>query len=314
MKKILVLTAMGMALLLASCRHKDLCYNHPHTQSVEVIFDWLNAPDAVPASMGLYMFPTEEEGGLRFDFVDYRGGEIRLANGTYDAISMNSDTKNILYQNIDSQSTFEITTSSTSLVSGLTSLGVRPESAPRAESTEDERIAHQPEMLWNDHRENVLISSRDTVVTFYPEIAVCIYTVEIRNAENLKYVNGLSGSLTSMAGGLIAGRGELTDERVTIPFEVAISQDKTVVNGELLTFGHCPSNDNTHQLIIYAVLSDGSKWYYTYDVTEQIHTAPDPRHVHILLDGLPLPKPITNGGGFDPSVDEWESVDVNIDM
>lgn len=51
-----------------------------------------------------------------------------------------------------------------------------------------------------------------------------------------------------------------------------------------------------------------------YDVTDQIHSAPDQRNVHIVLDGLPLPKPIVNGGGFQPSVDEWQSVDVDIEM
>ena len=65
---------------------------------------------------------------------------------------------------------------------------------------------------------------------------------------------------------------------------------------------------------MYAVLADDSKWYYTYDVTDQIHNAPDPRNVHIVLDGLPLPKPIVNGGGFKPTVKEWQTVDVDIQM
>lgn len=84
--------------------------------------------------------------------------------------------------------------------------------------------------------------------------------------------------------------------------------------GSLLAFGHCAATQNAHQLTIYAVLADESKWYYTYDVTDQIHSAPDQRNVHIVLDGLPLPKPIVNGGGFQPSVDEWQSVDVDIEM
>lgn len=31
-----------------------------------------------------------------------------------------------------------------------------------------------------------------------------------------------------------------------------------------------------------------------------------------MLDGLPLPKPIVNGGGFHPTVDEWQNVDVDV--
>ena len=31
--------------LLTACEHKDLCYDHPHSASVEVVFDWTAAPD-----------------------------------------------------------------------------------------------------------------------------------------------------------------------------------------------------------------------------------------------------------------------------
>jgi len=49
-------------------------------------------------------------------------------------------------------------------------------------------------------------------------------------------------------------------------------------------------------------------------VTRQVDDAADPRDVHILLDGLPLPKPIVNGGGFHPTVDEWQNIYVDVPM
>ena len=49
-------------------------------------------------------------------------------------------------------------------------------------------------------------------------------------------------------------------------------------------------------------------------MTGQIHSAPDPRNVHIVLDGLPLPKPITNGGGFQPEVEPWKPVEIDLKM
>ena len=121
---------------------------------------------------------------------------------------------------------------------------------------------------------------------------------------------GISGSLSSLAGGLLPGVGcdAICEECVTIPFDAAVSADKTLVTGSLLAFGHCPSVQNRHRLTVYAVLADQSRWYYTYDVTDQIHSAPNQRDVHIVLDGLPLPKPIVNGGGFQPTVDEWQEV------
>ena len=41
---------------LTSCEHKDLCYDYPHRQNVEVTFDWSEAPDANPSTMSLYLY------------------------------------------------------------------------------------------------------------------------------------------------------------------------------------------------------------------------------------------------------------------
>lgn len=326
MKSILYFTinALCAAMLLfsAGCEHKELCNDHSHTATVKVVFDWKNAPDAAPASMSLYLFPLSGGEALRYEFTDQKGGTIRVPIGHYDAFCLNSDTETISYRNTERRETFEATTRTTSLLGGLSALGVRSDGAPRPEGTEDERIALSPDMLWSDHTEGVELTreTATTTITLYPKVSVCIYTVKILNAENLKYVSGISGSIASLAGGLLPGMGPdaLTEEHVTIPFEAVAGEDekgeKTIVTGGLLTFGHCPSVQSEHRLTVYAVLSDGSKWYYTYNVTDQIHSAPDPRNVHIVLDGLPLPKPITNGGGFQPEVDPWNPVDIEIEM
>lgn len=323
MKKLFnILTAALVFFAATSCEHKDLCYDHPHTADVRVVFDWKHAPSASPKSMSLYLFPAAGGTALRYDFTDLKGGTIRVPLGGYDALCLNSDTEKVSYANTGLKTAFEVTTGTADLLSGLAALGVRSEGVPRADGTEAERVALSPDMLWSDHAEGIVLiqTAATQTITLYPQQSVSTYTVEIRNAENLKYVSGISGSVSSLAGGLLPGVGAdaLTEECVTIPFEAMVEADandeKTVVTGGLLTFGHCPSAENVHTLTVYAVLSDGSKWYYTYDVTDQIRTAPDQRNIHIVLDGLPLPKPITNGGGFQPDVDEWQSVDIGIEM
>ena len=317
MKKLICfIVAIGAMAIATSCKHKELCYDHSHVMDVEVVFDWRVAPDAAPGSMSVYLFP--EDGGevLRYELTNRDGGLIRVPIGKYDALCLNSDTKNISYSNTDLLETFEVTAKTTSLLDGLMPVGVRSEGAPRAEGSEDERVAMSPDRIWSDCLRDVevrMVAEKQTV-TFFPTNRVCNYTVDIRNAENLKYVLGVSGSLSTMAGGFYVGKSEMTDECVTIPFEVAMSEDKTALSAKTMTFGHCPSAQNAHKLIIYVVLSDETKWYYTYDVTDQIHAAEDPYNVHIVIDGLPVPKPIVNGGGFKPNVEDWHTEDVNIEM
>lgn len=320
MNHVLLAIAVLAVLSLTSCEHKDLCHDSLHVVNVKVVFDWRKAPDAAPASMSLYLFPTHGGEALRYEFTDRNGGIIRVPVGHYDAFCLNSDTENVTYRNTGSKTTFEVTTRTADLLSGLSALGVRSASVPRARGTEDERIVLPPDMLWSDHAEGIGLNQETAAptITLYPAVSVCRYTVEIRNAKNLKYVSGVGSSISGLAGGLLPGAGAdaLTGERVTIPFDAVTGKDKdgekTVITGGLLTFGHKAGNN--HTLTVYAVLADGSKWYYTYDVTDQIHSAPDPRNVHIVLDGLPLPKPIVNGGGFQPEVEDWQTVPIDIEM
>lgn len=300
--------------ILCSCDY-ELCYDHPHTGELRVVFDWRNAPDASPQSMSLYLFPQSGGEPLRYEFTDITGSVITVPEGTYDAACINSDTEMILYRNTGDLETFECYTRSTELLAGYSSYGVRSESVPRAEGTDDERVTVSPDMAWSDRTADIgVVKGRDNTLTLYPSEAVATYTVEIHNAENLKYAAALGGSLSSLSGGFLLGTGITTDELVTVPFDAYKSEDKTTLHASFLAFGQPQARKCPHTLIIYAILSDNAKWCYTYDVTRQVHEAPDPYHVHIVLDELPLPKPIQNGNGFRPDIDEWKTVKIDITL
>ncbi len=309
-------TALILTVLLvaSSCRYKELCYDHSHTVNVRVIFNWKKAPDANPESMSLFLFPKNGEEYIRYEFTDRKGGTIRVPVGEYDAMCLNSDTENITYRSMESIESFTVSTRSANDEAGP--LGLKASSMPKAPGTEQENLVLSPDYLWSGGLKDLSLRFTDEVQTIemFPEQSFCRYSVEIRNATNLKYAIALSGSLSSVSGGWIPGQFRLSDELVTLPFNVRPDKDNDCVNGSFLTFGHCPDNRERHNLVIYAILSDHSKWYCTYDVTEQIHSAPDQRDVKIVLDGLTLPKPIVNGGGFQPSVNDWQHVRVEIKM
>lgn len=310
---ILCVTAI---LCLSACNHKDVDFNYTGNENFTVNFDWQYAPDAEPGTMSLYMFPVDSSATQRYEFTDKNGGVIRAHVGNYTAVCFNSFTDYIEYSNTEKQSTFELTTTTTTLLRNISRLGVRSIDAPRAEGTEEERIAFPPDALWSAHNEDITVVYGDTTqsVTFYPKRCYCIYTVEIINCQNLKYVLAIDGSLSGMAGGWIPAQETLTTEKVTIPFSPTVSEDYSTITAEFNTFGNCPDELGEHTLMIYVILGDGNKYSYSYDVTEQIHSAPDPYNVHISLDGLPLPQPIVNGGGYNPGVDGWSIINVDVNM
>ena len=311
-----VRAVISVILLLSSCVHKELCYDHPHTLDIEVEFDWSKAPDAEPKTMSLYLFPEDGGEAQRYEFVDHTRGKIRVLPGNYKAVCMNSDTRNIRFADKSHYESCTITTKDTDLMSGLTSLGVRSSTPPMARGTEDERIVMSPDSIWTARMEDIVADSLCKKLTFTPEKAFETIKVTINNVENMQYLTAVNGALSSMSGGWMLGRNVLTDEKVTIPFNLEINKSANTLSGELLIFGHCPDEDITHLLTIYCIMADGNNFYYTYDVTKQLHECED-AVITITLDNLPLPAPKpgeNTGGGFSPTVGDWHSVNIGIQM
>lgn len=306
-KKIASILSLTAGLLFSSCEHKELCYDHRHFVDVEVVFDWKNAPDADPTTMDIYFVPEEGGAAERFQFAGKNGGRISVPLGRYNVVGINSDSETNQLQGTGRWETFEVRTVTTSLLSFL---GVRGSEPPRAEGTENERTAYTPDRLWSTGETGMHLTdpTRSYKITLYPERQLCNYMVKVLNVTNLKYARDISGALSSMAGGLLAGSGELTKELVTMSFP-GNSDMVSTITSNFHVFGHCPTLDNPHKLTIYAVLADGSRFYKTFDVTDQVHGATDRCNVEIVIDGLELPKPIINGGGFNPDVDEWTDGD-----
>ena len=130
----------------------------------------------------------------------------------------------------------------------------------------------------------------------------------------------MSASVSGMSGGWFAGISELSQEKVTIPFNVRVNAAQSTVTGSFSLFGHCPVEPVKHKLMVYAQLTDNSNWYYEEDVTDQIHDPEqkDETHIKIEIDKLPLPKPTPDpeeeGGGLQPSVSKWNEIYIDIKM
>lgn len=306
----LVVAAAG--LLTASCQHKELCYDHSHVVDFQVVFDWRKAPQANPASMLMYLFP--EEGGKvnRFEFMSPAGGSLRMNAGRYSGIGLNGGNADwVRFRGADRYETFEVYSSTAAVLPGS---GISVETLPKADGALDERIAVAPGEVWCDNVEHYELhvqnaASQIQTLTMYPEEAVCHYSVEFINVRNLQYLEGttLDATLSGLAEGCFPAAGTATDRPVTFPFAGEISQSENRVEGRFLTFGDCQTVETRHYLRVYMVLTDQTKWYATYDVTDQIHHAEDPTNVHVVVDGLVLPEPIS-GGGLVPDVDEWQPV------
>lgn len=338
MRRIYYAAAFLVVAALTACDHKELCYDHPHSTQVDVVFDWTYAPDAEANNevegMCLWFYPIDgrNTAPIYVKLKGMKGGKVEIPTGRYHVLYYNNDYEQVLFRGKEQFFTHECYTRDANLFESIT--GVRSSSGvPRAEGTENERTVLTPEMMWGNNARDVNITenrieyrftrdgeTEETIITndekrflLMPHEQVCTYTYEIINVENLKYVTQLSAAISGMSGSVFCAEERLTEECVTLPLE-AKSDGVSTITGEFHTFGHYELNKERHILTLYVWYEDGSKYYYTNDVTDQVDNAADKRNVHIVIDGLKLPKPIVNGGGLQPDVNEWETVDVPIEM
>ena len=305
------LVAAAIAGTLCSCEHKELYYPSSPTAEVRVKFDWSAAPGARVEGMTAFFFPEQGGGPIRCDFTDPAGGTARIPWGNYRVIYLNNDTETILLKGMDSYETFEIYTRPTSVGETMST-----RSEPRGANPEDAPVVLAPEEVWGGSLTGVGFDLSETqphtlVLPVYPK--VCMYSFEIRGVENLKYVLSAGASFSGMSGSLFMADDATSGQRSVVPFP-ADSDGKSVIMGSTPVFGLSANADVSRVLTLYLILADGSKFYYRFDVTRQVNEAPDKRHVRIVLEGLPLPKPIVNGGGFHPSVEDWETEEIPLGL
>lgn len=321
-----VLAPAMAAALTTACDHKELCFDHPHGAEVEVVFDWDRAPQAAPDGMTVYFYDLEDPQArpLRFDFAGRDGGTCRLPMSSYEAICVNADNEWARFTDTHSLATFRAVTRQADLLEGM---NARSETTPYAPGTSHQPCVVYPDDIFADTVPLTEIEDLETryVVTFHPEDVLCHYTYEIRNITNLRSVRSFSGTLSGMSPELLLASRSHPGAHSIIPFG-GNGDGPNRITGAFNVFGHLPGDPGRakakagdggdhedHHMMLYAVLRDGSGFSKPVDVTAQVHDAPDPRNVHIVIDGLEFPE-VEGDGDFDISVNSWVEEIVEIPM
>lgn len=340
MKFYKVIVFLILALVGISCNHKDLCYHHPHIVKLRLEFDWRDAPEANPAGMSVYFYPMEgtDAPTRRIDFLGKKGGDIDIQVGHYRVIAYNNDTEVSQFGDTHSYDTHHIFTRNGDLFEAIPGVAAGT-GAPRPKGTEGENVVVVPDEVYGCYAMDVEVTETgvsykcfpldekenwygkdpivtEHVITLYPHDYLCVYTYEIRNVKGLDGVTQMCATLSGMSPKLLLGDETLHKECVTLPFGAEADEDGTTITGRFLTFGHHDENAEPHMMGLYVWMKDGSRYFYgaeggKFDVTDQVHSAPDRRRVHIIIDGLELPTPFDEGS-MDPGFDDWLEIDTDI--
>lgn len=157
-------------------------------------------------------------------------------------------------------------------------------------------------------------SNLEQTVTLYPEELVCHYSVEFVDVENLKSADlHIDATISSLAGGYYPGRMTPTSESVSHTFTLTADDQLNSLRADFLTFGPPVGEERPHLICVYVALKNRTGNFYTFDVSDQVNKAPDPKHVDIRIYGLKLPElpddppspPVE--GGVSVEIDTWQT-------
>lgn len=315
-KKLLGMAVAAVALLgFSSCNHKELCFDHDHREQLRLVFDWRDAPEANPVGMVVFFYPEDPEmETYRFDFNNNRGGIIEIPKGKYRVITYNNDTDGVQFDGIDLFHEHTAYTREGGLFEPVGHYGMNSR-APRAAGAEEEAVHICPDEMWGCTDVTVEVPAIGDVIYLYPHELTCVYTYEIRNVKNLDVVTQLSASLSGMSPELRFHDETLGKKPVTHPFDANIADEKTIT-GRFITFGHHEELSDPHKMMLYIWTNEGKQFAFgandpKFDVTTQVHEAPNRRRVHLIIDGLEIPRDEA-GNDFEAGADDWEEIEVDI--
>ena len=315
----IVLPALTM-LLSGGCTHKDLNDDAPTTiaDNVEVIFDWSKAPDANVSTMILYLY-SDRHKVMNYWFSNNTGGLIKSYGGMHTAVCHSNDDPYTHYlRNQDSHDEIEIYTDETAVLVGQ---GISARGIPRTEGTEDEPLHVTPSMIYGSQERDIdlQVSSFHQTLTLYPEELVCHYTVEFVDVENIQSADlRIDATISSLAGGYFPGLMKASSKPVSHTFTLSADVERKSLYSEFLTFGIPDGETRPHKIGLYIALRNKTGNFYSFDVSDQVNKAADPRNVNIKVYGLKLPElppdPPTppDQGGVSVEVDTWDTIHFDV--
>ncbi|MDE6785914.1 MAG: DUF5119 domain-containing protein, partial [Muribaculaceae bacterium] len=282
----------SLLLINGGCTLKELNDEAPTTiaDQVEVLFDWSKSPTKEAQTMVLYLYSDQH------DMMDYRfnnpdGGIIRTYGGPHTAVChSNDDPYGHHLRNHHLHDEIEIYTDETAVLVGQ---GISTMRIPRAKGTEDEPLRDTPSMIYGTQNRdiNLKVTAFLQKLQLYPEELICRYSVEFVDVENLKSADiRIDGTISSLAGGYYPGRMTPTSEAVSHTFTLTADVESNSLRSDFYTFGLPEGEELPHKLCLYVALKNRTGNFYTFDVSDQVNKAPDPRNVSIKIYGLKLPE------------------------
>ena len=291
---------------------------------------------AVPANRRVGMYSPDNHSLSYADFVGPEGGYISPEPGTYDILVYNFETESTILRGEDD---FQKAEAYTNEISPYLKGQIRPlleqrrklrqerlaaSSVSETAATDDEeRVVYEPDHLFvgrvkGQDIPRLLLEEGDREIVIEVDATSIVETwkIEIRGVQGAEYISSISAIISGQAASTYLYSGEDSDESVSVYFTMqtnrARTSDEGMIMGSFNTFGKKPGVESELSLDVSITDSGGITYDLHYDLTSDF--LDNPERVIVIEDDISIDPPSSGGGGFDPSVEDWDNVRTDIEL
>lgn len=254
--------------------------------------------------------------------VGENGGTLTLFPGNYHFVLYNFGTESTqvsdLHHRMEAEAfTTDVTASKSDMIK---SMSANTDVKGVSKAYEDDPIIYEPDHLYVANEMDILIEAfqgREEQVTIHSDASsiIDVYSLEVLNVKGVENIEKVEAFITGQFLSNYFGRQYRNESPATIYTEMTPDAQHGRLYTVFNTFGKLPGEENKIFLDITVTDSGGGQYRYIYDVTEQFDDPENTDH-KLVVDGgdVDIPEASQGGGGFRPSVDEWEREEIDVPL
>lgn len=312
----LTVAALLSAVFLSSaCKRRPLTVGDNNVQvNISIDYDIVNWPDPEEPGMMRVMFFDAGDGGFASHaFLPASGGRVNVLPGrTYHVLAYNFDTESTIVEDEYLWHGIHATTNEVpeSYKSRLKS---------RATKFEDELIVYEPDHIFVGIVPDVYVPARSVdappvVIDIQARSIVETWLVYIDRIQGMEYVASVAGVISGMSLSNTISYDKQSEAQASVFFESMHYEAGGEVDIRFNTFGDNPAFRQTLSLVVTDI--GGTAHIFNFDVSDQFVDNPE-QIIYINTDKIIIEEPESvddSGGGLAPDVDEWQDVEIDIEI
>lgn len=332
MKRLLSFALITL-LVLTACQRRELLISTDIADLQLVVHDTLGVGKVPSGELYEVRIYGAEDGIYRSSsFVSPAGGEINLPAGKYNVVVHRFDNPTIVIDGTGDYGTLRAYTNNAAgntkryFNSLVNEVITKAPAIFNETSTEDLKpfsnsdVAWEPDWFFVSTHTSLDVPVRGEDMPrvvlqedAWPDVFPCRLTV--RGVTGKVHIASVTAYLTGITRGVYLTTGESDGDAVATTFGLHVGEDGDPMLGDFRIFGFVPGVKNI--LLLTITDTAGGTYVTTFDVTEQCKNSKKGLNVvinvEIVLD-FDVPKPEEAGGGFMPSVENWNEIVYKIDL